>query len=115
MQTTFVRAAQENPAGPVTLAPARTTTQNLLKPKESLFKSRTTGNGNGDKSLVEALSMSKIFQEYERAFTEATGLPVLRDAATILDFAIAPASEHQFLWQSPLTDWINSWRVPGCI
>src|SRR5882724_3917706 len=76
MQTTFVRAAQENPAGPVTHAPARTTTQNLLKPKESLFKSRTAGNGNGDKSLVAALSTSKIFQEYERAFTEATGLPV---------------------------------------
>jgi AraC-like DNA-binding protein/ligand-binding sensor protein len=76
MQTTFVRAVQENPAGPVTLEPAKTTTQNLLKPKESLFKSRTTGNGNGNKSLVEALCTSKIFQEYERAFTEATGLPV---------------------------------------
>ena len=29
-----------------------------------------------DKSLVQALTNSKLFQEYERAFTEATGLPV---------------------------------------
>lgn len=29
-----------------------------------------------DKSLIQALIQSKLFQEYERAFTEATGLPV---------------------------------------
>lgn len=33
-------------------------------------------NGNGTKGLVEALVNSRVFQEYERAFTEATGLPV---------------------------------------
>ena len=32
--------------------------------------------GNGDRDLLEALISSKLFQEYERAFTEATGLPV---------------------------------------
>ena len=32
--------------------------------------------GNGDRGLLEALISSKLFQEYERAFTEATGLPV---------------------------------------
>jgi AraC-like DNA-binding protein/ligand-binding sensor protein len=73
MQTTFVRAAQENPAGPVATRP---TTHNSFKPKESPFKPRTTGSGNGDKGLVEALCTSKVFQEYERAFSEATGLPV---------------------------------------
>ena len=31
---------------------------------------------NDDKGLVQALTNSKIYQEYERAFTEATGLPV---------------------------------------
>jgi AraC-like DNA-binding protein len=31
---------------------------------------------NGDKGLLEALISSKLFQEYERAFTAATGLPV---------------------------------------
>jgi len=31
---------------------------------------------NTDRSLIEALTSSKVFQEYERAFTEATGLPV---------------------------------------
>ena len=33
-------------------------------------------NGNGTKGLVEALMNSRVFQDYERAFTEATGLPV---------------------------------------
>src|SRR5260370_39651852 len=39
---------------------------------------RPTGNGgtNGKNGLVEALIGSKIFHDYERAFTEATGLPV---------------------------------------
>lgn len=34
------------------------------------------GNGQGDRGLIEALGASKVFQDYERAFTEATGLPV---------------------------------------
>jgi AraC-like DNA-binding protein len=33
-------------------------------------------NGSGTKGLVEALVNSRVYQEYERAFTEATGLPV---------------------------------------
>jgi AraC-like DNA-binding protein len=32
--------------------------------------------GNGDRGLLEALISSKLFADYERAFTEATGLPV---------------------------------------
>jgi AraC-like DNA-binding protein/ligand-binding sensor protein len=31
---------------------------------------------NGSKGLIEALANSRVYQEYERAFTEATGLPV---------------------------------------
>ena len=31
---------------------------------------------NGDRGLLEALISSKLFQDYERAFTTATGLPV---------------------------------------
>jgi AraC-like DNA-binding protein/ligand-binding sensor protein len=34
------------------------------------------GNGNGSRTLIEALSNSKLYQDYERAFTEATSLPV---------------------------------------
>ncbi|MBI2929265.1 MAG: PocR ligand-binding domain-containing protein [Verrucomicrobia bacterium] len=34
-------------------------------------------NSNGHKNLVEALSHSKIYKDYERAFSEATGLPVM--------------------------------------
>ena len=33
-------------------------------------------SGNGDRGLLEALISSKLFQDYERAFTDATGLPV---------------------------------------
>ncbi len=36
------------------------------------------GNGNGsvDRALIEAIANSSVYQEYERAFTETTGLPV---------------------------------------
>lgn len=34
------------------------------------------GQGNGQRALIDALIHSKIYQDYERAFTEATGLPV---------------------------------------
>ena len=33
-------------------------------------------SSDGDRDLLEALIQSDLFQEYERAFTEATGLPV---------------------------------------
>ena len=33
-------------------------------------------SGNPDKGLIEALVNSKVFADYEKAFTEATGLPV---------------------------------------
>lgn len=51
--------------------------------RDNAFKSRSPfappGNGNGgnaNRALVEALSNSKIYQDYERAFSDATGLPV---------------------------------------
>ncbi len=34
------------------------------------------GSAGGDRGLIEALINSKVFQDYERAFTEATGMPV---------------------------------------
>ena len=33
-------------------------------------------NGNGNRALVDALMNSKIYREYERAFSEMTGLPM---------------------------------------
>ncbi len=51
--------------------------------KEPNFKTKNpfaapngNGNGNGHRALIEALATSKIYQDYERAFSEATGLPV---------------------------------------
>ena len=34
------------------------------------------GNGHANRALIEAVVNSKVYQEYERAFTEMTGLPV---------------------------------------
>src|SRR2546421_13114495 len=83
MQTTYVRQASElrSPlnssapgSGPFTSAPAAASPP--ARARASLFKAKPTGHGNGDRGLIEALISSKVFQEYERAFTEATGLPV---------------------------------------
>jgi AraC-like DNA-binding protein len=83
MQTTYVRQTSEPRSQLNSSAPSASTfsssipsQQHPLRSRSSLFKARPTGNGNGDRGLIEALVGSKVFQEYEKAFTEATGLPV---------------------------------------
>src|SRR5215472_16534159 len=79
MQTTLVRQASE--AGPalsqISAVPSTRAAHaygNEIRPRSATFK---RGNRtNGDKGLIEALMGSKVFEDYERAFTEATGLPV---------------------------------------
>ena len=44
--------------------------------KQAAFKARGNGGASTERALIEALNNSKVFQDYERAFTEATGLPV---------------------------------------
>jgi AraC-like DNA-binding protein len=63
-----------NPSG--TARPTAASQSASPRPRPAGFKPRTNGNGNGDRGLIEALVNSKVFQDYERAFTEATGLPV---------------------------------------
>src|SRR5690349_21008444 len=46
-----------------------------LKPK-SPFAAPGNANGNNGRALIEAMVNSKIYQDYERAFSEATGMPV---------------------------------------
>jgi AraC-like DNA-binding protein len=46
-----------------------------LQPRPAFSLANGNGNANG-RVLVETLCKSKIFQEYERAFSEATGLPI---------------------------------------
>jgi AraC-like DNA-binding protein len=78
MQTTYARQASEK-TGDFTSGTASSTSQAASSPVRSRpasFKPRTNGNGNTDRGLIEALINSKVFQDYERAFTEATGLPV---------------------------------------
>jgi AraC-like DNA-binding protein/ligand-binding sensor protein len=44
--------------------------------KTSLAASNEQGNGTGNRALIAALVNSKIYREYEQAFTNLTGLPV---------------------------------------
>ena len=85
MQTTFVRQAAELRDVPVRerqgsgAAASGGGTQGNGRPnrgKQGAFKARGSTGPNAERGLIEALSNSKIFQDYERAFTEATGLPV---------------------------------------
>ena len=53
-------------------------------------------NANGH--LLETLAHSEMYQNYERAYTEVTGMPVtLRPVET---------------WQLPLVRACSFWRVP---
>ena len=67
-------------------APARAKRRN--RPPATARRVAVKASGNGDRGLLEALLSSKLFQEYERAFAEATGLPV----------ALRPVDS----WQLPL-------------
>jgi len=44
--------------------------------KTSLAAPNEQGNGTGNRALIAALVNSKIYREYEQAFTDLTGLPV---------------------------------------
>ena len=83
MQTTYVRQTSElrsplNSAATPAAPPTPGTPAQALpgRNRSPLFKSRALVHRNGDRGLIEALVSSKVFQEYEKAFTEATGLPV---------------------------------------
>jgi AraC-like DNA-binding protein len=82
MQTTFVRQDSENQAG---LGRGEARSFEPAVKRELTFKSKNpfaapngngNGNGNAIRTLVEALASSKVYQDYERAFSETTGLPV---------------------------------------
>ena len=44
--------------------------------KNSLAAPSEQGNGNGNRALIEALVNSRVYREYEQAFSSLTGLPV---------------------------------------
>ncbi len=77
MPTTFVRQPPERSFS--LTDPSRsavTKTGGATKARENILKSKSNGGNDNGKSIIEALANSKVYQEYERAFTEATGLPV---------------------------------------
>ena len=78
MQTILVKAAPETPSSAsgalgARVNPFKTTASGAKPPTmDSPAKRRC----QGDQGLVEALAQSKVYQEFERAFSEATGLPM---------------------------------------
>jgi AraC-like DNA-binding protein len=90
MQTTFVRHdvggrgdLQDFGGGTAVAAPPQPQEAGLKKGNGLRSKNpyappggNGNGNGNGNRALVEALISSKIYQDYEKAFSETTGLPV---------------------------------------
>jgi len=65
MQTIFAKPETNHEAGDR----LRPTTFNTAAPSEN-------GNGNGNRALVDALTSSRIYRDYERAFGDMTGLPI---------------------------------------
>ena len=47
-----------------------------IRDKSSLAAPNEQANGTGNRALISALVNSKIYREYEQAFTDLTGLPV---------------------------------------
>ena len=85
MRTTYAQqsVADQQAASQVRLRPAPNTSRRLpprrgrRTPSEgTVGKARGPGGAGSDRSLIEALASSKVFRDYEKAFTEATGLPV---------------------------------------
>lgn len=78
MQTNDVRQGvshrSELPGRAASTTPAARS--NGRRARTSILKAKTNGNGGTDRGLIEALVNSRVFQEYERAFAEATGLPI---------------------------------------
>ena len=85
MQTTIVRQTRANGArearsrstrGASASGRAGHRSRNLTQSKPTTFKARNNSGATSDRGLIEVLTNSKLFHDYERAFSEATGLPV---------------------------------------
>lgn len=72
MQTTYVR---QNPGSANVGQNQRPSKNGTQEGVASPFDGKDS-NTNDSRNLVEALANSKIFQDYERAFTDSTGMPV---------------------------------------
>ena len=64
MQTIYAKPNADNPADTVHLR------------SNTLAAPNGNGNGTGNRALVDALAGSRVYREYERAFSDMTGLPV---------------------------------------
>jgi AraC-like DNA-binding protein/ligand-binding sensor protein len=66
MQTIYAKSYADNPSDSVHLR-----SNTLAAPNGN-----GNGNGTGNRALVDALVGSRVYREYERAFSDMTGLPV---------------------------------------
>ncbi len=64
MQTIYAKSDADNPADAVHVR------------SNSMAAPNGNGNGNGNRALVDALVGSRVYREYEHAFSDMTGLPV---------------------------------------
>jgi AraC-like DNA-binding protein/ligand-binding sensor protein len=81
MQTTFVRPSSAARGNLNEASASSTSPLSASRSSDGYHNSNSKNRNNDghtgtDRGLIEALSSSKVFQEYERAFTEATGMPV---------------------------------------
>ncbi len=85
MQTILEKPTPALRNSTVRLTPARISAPGMLPPRAAInlpLRRRSVAEApehepaTEEKNLVQALTNSKIFQDYDRAFTEATGLPV---------------------------------------
>ncbi len=81
MQTTYVRQSSEprsrfNDDAAAGRAPRGGGTGLRAAGRRPNLRARNGASAPTDRGLIEALVNSRVFQDYERAFTEATGLPV---------------------------------------
>ena len=76
MQTTFGQPQNGTGAAVAPVAPAPPRASALKGLNGSTAPKAVNGSVNGSRGLVDTLAHSRIFQDYERSFAEATGLPV---------------------------------------
>src|ERR1035441_6834307 len=97
MQTTIVKGGKGTPATPRHVlqgclaapcfhqpmpgaAAAKKVSSAKARASVAAMNGNSNGNssGNNNRALIKAISDSKVYQEYERAFNVLTGLPVSR-------------------------------------
>ena len=79
--------------------------------KTALAASSEQGNGTGNRALIAALVNSRIYREYEQAFTDLTGLPVALAAGGNLAIAASRQAQRESVLLVDVTEKLRVFRV----